>query len=249
MARTALISFIYLTFGLQLTLPCLHQLLRMMSIHRLSTPPPPFYLSTAGVYIKQSANDARHISLKHCSNDSVFELSQRHGNTLGTIKNRSRIFKIRMYESANLSFSSLTISALVFFGCLCVCVPFSCYFCLVFLSHPAALPHYELFETQAQLIVVTEEFGIRRDLIQKDLRHLQRALRKGGGGGRQKQGCRFRQRDVKAELRQEGRHLFKHWETGLQGTRILPHACPTSTKTLHMLSIWLPFGQNESLLH
>lgn len=47
-----------------------------------------------------------------------------------------------------------------------------------FLPHPAALPHYKLFETQAQLIVVTEEFGIRRDLVQKDLRHLQRALRK-----------------------------------------------------------------------
>lgn len=84
-----------------------------------------------------------------------------------------------MYEFANYFFfffpqiwnrSSLTISASSFFGCLCVCL------CLV--SPPPALPHYKLFETQAQLIVVTEEFGIRRDLIQKHLRHLQRALRK-----------------------------------------------------------------------
>lgn len=50
--------------------------------------------------------------------------------------------------------------------------------CVCLFLAPPALPHYKLFETQAQLIVVTEEFGIRRDLIQKDLRHLQRALRK-----------------------------------------------------------------------
>lgn len=55
-------------------------------------------------------------------------------------------------------------------GCLCVCLFFF-----------PLLPHYKLLETQAQLIVVTEEFGIRWDLIQKDLRHLQWALHKKGG--------------------------------------------------------------------
>lgn len=39
------------------------------------------------------------------------------------------------------------------------------------------LPHYKLFETQAQFIVVTEELGVRWDLIQEDLGHLQWALR------------------------------------------------------------------------
>lgn len=41
------------------------------------------------------------------------------------------------------------------------------------------LPHYKLFETQAQFIVVTEELRVRWDLIQEDLGHLQWALRQG----------------------------------------------------------------------
>lgn len=43
------------------------------------------------------------------------------------------------------------------------------------------LPHYKLFETQAQLIVVTEELRVRWDLIQEDLGHLQWALQRVGG--------------------------------------------------------------------
>lgn len=41
------------------------------------------------------------------------------------------------------------------------------------------LPHYKLFETQAQFIVVTEELRVRWDLIQEDLGHLQWALQRG----------------------------------------------------------------------
>ncbi len=48
------------------------------------------------------------------------------------------------------------------------------------------LPHYKLFETQAQFIVVTEEFRVRWDLIQEDLRHLQRALQWKGSGERRR---------------------------------------------------------------
>lgn len=44
------------------------------------------------------------------------------------------------------------------------------------------LPHYKLFETQAQFIVVTEELRVRWDLIQEDLRHLQWALQWRGSG-------------------------------------------------------------------
>lgn len=84
-----------------------------------------------------------------------------------------------MYEFANYFFFCPNLKLLVshdsclVFLCRFVCVPVCFFF-----FNPPALPHYKLFETQAQLIVVTEEFGIRRDLIQKDLRHLQRALRK-----------------------------------------------------------------------
>lgn len=46
------------------------------------------------------------------------------------------------------------------------------------------LPHYKLFETQAQFIVMTEELGVCWDLIQEDLRHLQRALQWSGSGER-----------------------------------------------------------------
>lgn len=54
------------------------------------------------------------------------------------------------------------------FGAVCVVTRW-CFFDRI-------LPHYKLFETQAQFIVVTEEFRVRWDLIQEDLRHLQRAL-------------------------------------------------------------------------
>lgn len=70
-------------------------------------------------------------------------------------------------------------------GCLCAFAS-GFFFCFAF---SPALPHYKLFETQAQLIVVTEEFGIRWDLIQKDLRHLQRAL------------CGGRRRETKTRMR------------------------------------------------
>lgn len=43
------------------------------------------------------------------------------------------------------------------------------------------LPHYKLFETQAQFIVMTEELRVRWDLIQEDLGHFQRALQQRGG--------------------------------------------------------------------
>lgn len=75
------------------------------------------------------------------------------------------------------------------FGAVCAitrwCLLFVCTLVFFFFF---LLPHYKLFETQAQLIVVTEEFGIRWDLIQKDLRHLQRALHKKGGKGRGEEG-------------------------------------------------------------
>lgn len=44
-------------------------------------------------------------------------------------------------------------------------------------------PHYKLFETQAQFIVVTEELRVRWDLIQEDLGHLQWALQWGAERG------------------------------------------------------------------
>ncbi|TNN45174.1 hypothetical protein EYF80_044624 [Liparis tanakae] len=48
-------------------------------------------------------------------------------------------------------------------------------------------PHYKLFETQAQFVVVTEELRVRWDLIQEDLGHLQWALQRGGGRQRNKE--------------------------------------------------------------
>lgn len=137
----------------------------------------------------------------------------------------------------------------------CVC-PFFVFLCMLL---SAALPHYKLFETQAQLIVVTEEFGIRWDLIQKDLRHLQRALCKTRRRETKTRMQGWTGRERKAKQRKEGPRLFKHQETG-RGIRAgcrartwprhetgknrnqdLPSAWPTSTKTLHMLPIWLPF--------
>ena len=50
------------------------------------------------------------------------------------------------------------------------------------------LPHYKLFETQSQFIVVTEELRVRWDLIQEDLGYLQRALQRGRGGGERRKG-------------------------------------------------------------
>lgn len=57
------------------------------------------------------------------------------------------------------------------------------------------LPHYKLFETQAQFIVVTKELRVRWDLIQEDLGHFQRALQQGEerGGKRRKQSDKVRQ--------------------------------------------------------
>lgn len=43
-------------------------------------------------------------------------------------------------------------------------------------SGPAS-PQDELFEAQPQLVVVTEELGVLRDLVQEDLGHLQGSLR------------------------------------------------------------------------
>lgn len=45
-------------------------------------------------------------------------------------------------------------------------------------------PHYELFKTETQFVVVTKELRVCRDFIQKDLRHLQRALQQRWGGER-----------------------------------------------------------------
>lgn len=47
-------------------------------------------------------------------------------------------------------------------------------------------PHYELFETQPQFIVVTKKLRVCWDFIQKDLRHLQWALKQTGGERRDK---------------------------------------------------------------
>lgn len=45
-------------------------------------------------------------------------------------------------------------------------------------------PHYELFKTETQFVVVTKELRVCWDFIQKDLRHLQRALEQRWGGER-----------------------------------------------------------------
>lgn len=66
-----------------------------------------------------------------------------------------------------------------------VCVVTRWCFFVGFFYH--ILPHYKLFETQAQFIVVTEELRVRRDLIQEDLRHLQWALQQRGSGERRKE--------------------------------------------------------------
>lgn len=65
-----------------------------------------------------------------------------------------------------------------------VCVVTRWCFFVGFFYH--ILPHYKLFETQAQFIVVTEELRVRRDLIQEDLRHLQWALQQRGSGERRR---------------------------------------------------------------
>lgn len=62
------------------------------------------------------------------------------------------------------------------------------------------LPHYKLFETQAQFIVVTKELRVRWDLIQEDLGHFQRALQRGaerGGKGRKGRKQRDQVRETK----------------------------------------------------
>lgn len=79
-------------------------------------------------------------------------------------------------------------SSLHHFGAVCAITRWRLVVCVYACFFPPLLPHYKLFETQAQLIVVTEEFRIRWDLIQKDLRHLQRALHKKGGKGRGEEG-------------------------------------------------------------
>lgn len=48
-------------------------------------------------------------------------------------------------------------------------------------------PHYELFKTETQFVVVTKELRVCWDFIQKDLRHLQRALQQRWGGERKVQ--------------------------------------------------------------
>lgn len=66
-------------------------------------------------------------------------------------------------------------------------------------------PHYELFETQTQFIVVTKELRVCWDLVQKDLRHLQRALKQRGGDrrGKNKDTGSDRQRKQKTEVRRK----------------------------------------------
>lgn len=63
------------------------------------------------------------------------------------------------------------------------------------------LPHYKLFETQSQFIVVTEELRVRWDLIQEDLGYLQRALQRGGGERRKGTGL---ERQRKRKQKQKG---------------------------------------------
>lgn len=137
--------------------------------------------------------------------------------------------------------------------CLVVCV-YACFFSL--------LPHYKLFETQAQLIVVTEEFGIRWDLIQKDLRHLQWALHKKGGKGRGEEGDKNKDAVLDWQRNKNGAEEGKTWliQTGEKSvdkswllsqnttkiwnqrrSRDPPPEWPMSLNTLHIPTIWLPF--------
>lgn len=71
------------------------------------------------------------------------------------------------------------------------------FFCILF------SPHYELFETQTQFIVVTKELRVCWDFIQKDLGHLQWALKHRGGERRDNNKDREldSQRKQKRELR------------------------------------------------
>lgn len=76
------------------------------------------------------------------------------------------------------------------------------------------LPHYKLFETQAQFIVVTEELRVRWDLIQEDLGYLQWALitEDGKGGEGQKQRDRVREtkkEKAKTKWRKEREEAFE----------------------------------------
>ena len=77
------------------------------------------------------------------------------------------------------------------------------------------LPHYKLFETQAQFIVVTEELGVRWDLIQEDLGHLQRALEHGEereeGKGKHKE-TRVRETKTEKAKQKSGARKERSWE-------------------------------------
>ncbi len=64
------------------------------------------------------------------------------------------------------------------------------------------LPHYKLFETQAQFIVVTEELRVCWDLIQEDLGHLQWALQQWGGWA-ERGGKGQKQRRIVRETKKE----------------------------------------------
>lgn len=81
------------------------------------------------------------------------------------------------------------------------------------LSKKNVSPHYKLFETQTQFIVVTKELRVCWDFIQKDLRHLQWALQQRGGGERRDKKQRYRVRQPKKSkntARKGRRASFRH---------------------------------------
>lgn len=91
-------------------------------------------------------------------------------------------------------------------------------------------PHYELFETQTQFIVVTKELRVCWDLIQKDLRHLQRALKQRGGERRDKNKDTGsdRQRKQKTGGEKERQASF-----GLENGFLIERSMLPRTGTLH----------------
>ncbi len=120
-----------------------------------------------------------------------------------------------------LDFLCCFISFLHDFGAVCVVTRW-CFFDRI-------LPHYKLFETQAQFIVVTEEFRVRWDLIQEDLRHLQRALQQRRGSGER------RRRTKTKRVRDKERESKKHKKSGgrKEGKRLRVHEQRRDENVLH----------------
>lgn len=140
--------------------------------------------------------------------------------------------------------------------------PFLCFFLFFVFS-----PHYELFKTQTQFVVVTKELRVCWDFIQKDLRHLQRALQQRWGGERKdtyKGTALDSQKMQKTEQARKGKPLSGQKTTSYQNayyctstiTSIsdrrrgheLPPVWLMLPLRLHTSTICLQFAQYEILL-